>query len=605
MEVSLTEKGKEALQKGILSNSEKAVASILEEKSYSSFYLKKRSRLRNFPSLLRRMEKKSLVEVERELKRLERKRAAQRAVRETQLEFGFFATENLQKAVEAIEKKIEERIFSPFFLFGSRQSREEVYFYLLKRILARGERVLFLVPEISLGRALIEKFKKTLGERVAILHSELPERQRESEWQKIRNKEADVVVGPRSALFSPLDNLGLIVVDEEHDDSYYQQESPSYDARGGAWLRAKEEKVALVYGSASPSVEGFYRAKKLGYLIPLEEEIKKRRVILVKERGGREVVSFQLLEAIGKRLERGEQALVFLNRRGYASFLFCSRCSYIPKCGRCDIALTYHKREEKLVCHYCHYSIPKMEVCPVCRSRIIGKRGKGIERVEEELKKNFPQARITCFDTDVIKSKKEKEKILHSFRKGKIDILIGTELLAHQVDLPSVSLIGILNPEAMLALSDFRAGQRTFQALTRMKGFLEEDSLSEIIIQTALPRHFSILQAARNDYISFYNQEIKFRLLMNYPPFSHMAEVLLMGENLRSLAQKAREFSAEVKSFGRDIEILGPALAPISKVRGLSRVQLVLKSRKKERLDAFLRESLKKIRLRKSVIILG
>lgn len=605
MRISLSEKAKEALQKGMLSTEEKEIVQLLEDKSYSPLFLKKKCRVKNFSSLLSRMENKGLVEIQREMRKVKRKREAKALRRETQLEFDFSLDDTLQPIADIINRKMEEKVFSPFLLYGPQDLREAVYFFLIKKVLAQSEKVLFLVPEISIGKALIEKFEKRFGERVAILHSQLSERKRELEWQKIRNREADVVVGPRSALFSPIEKLRLVIVDDEHDESYYQQESPSYDARRGAWLRAREEKATLVCGSAMPSVEAFYQAKKNGYLLSLETRKRKSRVSIVEERGGREIISRKLREGIRGRLVKGEPVLFFFNRRGYASYFFCSRCNYIPKCIHCDIVLTYHKREEKLVCHYCNYSLPKVEVCPNCGSRLIGKRGAGIEAVEEELKRNFPQARITCFDRDVTKSKKEQGKILQDFRKGKIDILVGTELLAHQIDLPSFSFIGILSPETMLTLSDYRASQRTFQTLTRMTSFLRDESHSEVMIQTALPHHFSIRQAAFGDYVSFYNQEIKFRRIMNYPPFSHMVEVLFMGENLRNLAQKSREFSTQVKSLAEDIEILGPALASVSKMRGLRRIQVILKARERKDVRRLLREYLKKIRLRKSILVLG
>jgi primosomal protein N' (replication factor Y) len=494
---------------------------------------------------------------------------------------------------------MEKKVFSPFFLYGPPEKREAVYSRLIKEILASGSRVLFLVPEIALTQTLMERFEKRLGEKVALLHSQLSDRKRELEWRKIKEGEVDVVVGPRSALFSPLDHLGLIIVDEEDDDSYYQLEAPSYDARKGAWLRAKHEGAALVYGSALPSVEAFYRARKGKYLYCLDSEARKTKVEIVDDRLERGLISSKLKERISGRLKKEEQILVFFNRRGYASYLFCSRCNYISRCIHCDIALTYHKREGRLVCRYCNYSLAKMNSCPDCGSRMIRERGTGIEAVEEELKTVFPQGRIALFAADL--NKREQGRILQNFWSGKIDILVGTQLLAHQVELPPVSLVAILFPETILTLSDYRASQKTFQTLSRMMKFLKSDNKAEVIIQTALPHHFSICQAALADYISFYREELRLRRLMNYPPFSRMAEILFQGENLRSVARKSREFSTKVKSFEGDVEILGPALASVSKVRGINRVQVILKARRKEELDKVLRELLKTIKLRKSV----
>lgn len=601
--VALSEKGKAALQNEDLSKEERELLSFLRKKAYSALFIRRKIRVKNLSLLLSRLEKKGLIHVLKDIKKVREKKASTVSMKQTQLEIDFSLDAQSREVADQITRKIEKQIFLPFFLYGPNEKRESVYFCLIKKALARGRRVLFLVPEIALTQALREKFERRLGEKVALLHSRLSESRREVEWRKIKEGEVDVVVGPRSALFSPLDDLGLIVVDEEEDDSYYQQESPSYDVRKGAWLRAKQEGAALVYGSALPSVEAFYRARKGKHLLCLESEESEKRVEIVDDRRERRVVSSKLEERIAERLKKGEPILVFFNRRGYASFLFCSRCNYIPRCIHCDIALTYHKREERLVCHYCNYALPKMHDCPDCGSKMIRERGIGIEAVEEELKKIFPQSRVACFSTDL--SKREQERILRYFWKGKIDILVGTQLLAHQVDLPPASLVAILFPETILTLSDYRASQRAFQTISQMMKFLRGDNEAEVIIQTALPHHFSIRQAAFEDYFSFFRQELKFRRLMNYPPFSHMVEILFQGENLRNVARKSREFSAQVRGFAEDIEILGPALASVSKVRGINRVQVILKARRKKKLDDVLRKSLRTVKLRKSILVYG
>jgi primosomal protein N' (replication factor Y) len=393
----------------------------------------------------------------------------------------------------------------------------------------------------------------------------------------------------------------LVVVDEEQDESFFQQESPSYDARKGAWLRAKQEKAGLVYGSVIPSVSAFYKARKRGYLLYLKGRREKKKVEIVDDRREKEVVSRRLAERIAIKLRGKEPILVFLNRRGYASYLLCSSCSFIPRCVRCDVAMAYHKREKKLVCHSCDYSTPAVENCPDCGSRMIRGRGVGVEAVEERLKRIFPQARTASFATDL--DRKDQNKILQEFREGKIDILVGTQLLAHQFDLPSASLVSILYPETLLTLSDYRASQKTFQAVSQMMRFLREEGEAEAIIQTALPRHFSIRQAASGDYMSFFKEELNFRRLMKYPPFTHLVEIMFQGENLRYVARQSREFLNRVKEASKDIEILGPALAPVSMLRGRSRVQLILKARKKKDLDDVLEKLLKSVKVRKSILI--
>jgi primosomal protein N' (replication factor Y) len=506
-----------------------------------------------------------------------------------------------RQIADEIVSAIGQQVFSSFFLYGPAGNRESVYFYLIRRILEEGRKALFLVPEIASTQTLREKFEKRLGEKVALLHSRLTEKERELEWLRIKEGEADIVVGPRSALFAPVDNLGLVVVDEEQDESFFQQESPSYDARKGAWLRARQEKAGLVYGSEIPSVSAFYRARKGGYLLYLKARKEKKKVEIVDDRREKAVVSRRLAERIAVKLRRKEPILVFLNRRGYASYLLCSSCNFIPRCVRCDVALAYHKKEKKLVCHSCGYSTPAVEDCPDCGSRMFRGGGVGVEAVEERLKRIFPRARTTSFATDL--DRKDQNKILQEFRKGKIDILVGTQLLAHQYGLPSASLVSILYPETVLTLSDYRASQKNFQTVSQMLRFLREEGEAEAIIQTALPHHFSIRQAASGDYVSFFKKELDSRRLMNYPPFTHLVEVLFQGENLRYVARQSREFLSRVKEASRDVEILGPALAPVSMLRGRSRVQLILKARKKKELDDVIEKLLKSVKARKSILV--
>ena len=598
----LTEKGKAWLQNESLSKEEKEVLGYLQKKAYSSSFLKRKLRIKSFHALLSRLEKKGLVQIQKDIEKPKERTKLPRSISQTQLEMDFSLDRSSEQVAAAIAQKIGKDAFSPFYLYGPSEKREAVYFSLIRQALAKRRRVLFLVPEIALTQALRGKFEKRLGEKAALLHSRLSERSRETEWKKIKEGETDVVVGPRSALFSLLEDLGLIIVDEEQDESFYQQESPCYDARYGAWIRAEQERAVLVYGSAFPSVSGFYRAKKNNYLLSLEEgEPRRRKVEIIDSRQERGLISPRIEEKIAQRLAAGKQVLVFINRRGYASFLFCSRCSYIPRCIRCDLALSYHKKEEKLICHYCNYSIPKMESCPECGSKMMRERGVGVEAVEEELKKKFPQTHLASFETGL--SKKEQEIILRGFKKRKISILAGTEFLVHQRDLPPAAMVAILFPETILTLADYRASQRAFQTLIQMMKFIDGSEEAEVVIQTAMPYHFSIRQAAVEDYLSFFNQELKFRRLMNYPPFSHLVEILFLGENLRSAARSSREFSEAVKSEAEEIEILGPALASVSRVRGLYRVQITLKAQSRQKLDKTLRKALKGCRGRKLVLV--
>jgi primosomal protein N' (replication factor Y) len=498
-------------------------------------------------------------------------------------------------------------MFWSFYLHASRQKREAIYFDLIKKILNIRKKILFLVPEIRLTASLQEKFTKKLGENVALFHSQLTAKQRESEWERIKTSRADVVVGPRSAILSPLSNIGLIILDDEHDDSYLQTENPSYDARKGALLRARQSSALLISGSSIPSVEAYYLAKKQGYLIEIKEKSPDRKVEILRRRSRKCVVEDKLIHEIGQKLsgKNPDPIIVFFNRRGYSSFMICSHCRYIPRCERCDVTMSFHKKKEKLLCHYCGFSSPKINTCPECGGELVFGKSFGIEVVEEEFKRRFPGKNIVCFDSDRVRTRKDQEKILYRFAEKKIDILLGTQFLAHQGNLTPVSTVVILYPEIFLTLPDFRASQKTFQTVNQMTKFLAKEGAPRLFIQTTNPDHYSIRHAAFDDYCSFYDQEIKYRRLMNYPPFSSLAEVLLTGENLRALARESRKIFSCVKDQDSQIETWGPALAPVSMIRGKFRVQVVLKSKKKRALDRALKKSLNRVKSRKTVFIYG
>jgi len=597
--VLLREEGKKALEQSSLSQDEMMVLSTLQKREYSVLFLKRSLKIKNLSSLIKGLEKKGWVEVLRTVKREKARRATRQKALPEQLEIDFSMDRASRHAVDTMAQKLKEGHFSPFCLHASSDKREAVYFHFIKKVLERKKRVLFLVPEISLTEDLVEKFETRLGGKVACLHSRLAENKKISEWVRIKQGEVDVVVGPRSALFSPVDKLDLIIVEEEHDESYYQSEAPSYDARRGAWLRAQEEGCALIFGSAHPTVETFYRAKRGSYLQSVSGRIRKTKVAVLEERTASGKLHSIIKQRIAEKLCGKEPVLMFINRRGYASFLFCSRCQYIPRCPRCDVSLNYHRREEKLVCHYCDYSLSRIFECPRCGSKIISRKGPGIEVIEEEITKSFPKGRIESFDKDVARTKTDRSKILDDYSKGRIDILIGTQLLAHQANLAPASLVVVLYPEITLSLSDFKANQKTFNDLRQMMSFASE----EVLVQTSFPRHFTIQTAAGDDYLSFYNQEIKFRRLMNYPPFCTMAEILFQGENIRNLAKKSREFYALIKSRVDGVEILGPALASGPRLRGQRGIQIILKAKRRKRMDDLIKNALLPIKVRRALWI--
>ncbi len=600
--VIITEDGKLALSSPNLSQTEAKILRIVSNKEYTPLFLKKKLKIANISFLLSRLEKKGLIQIQESLRTRKRKKERAAFSRLTQLEIDFFEDEQSLQTASNIARNIGKDIFSPFLLIVPPSKREKIYFYLIKRTLSLGKKALVLFPEISITKSMIEKFERKIGVDIACLHSRLSEKQKETEWLRIKRSEVGLVVGPRSALFSPLEELGLIVVDEEQDESYYQQEAPAYDARRGAWLRAKEEGCVLIYGSFSPSVEAFYKAKKKGYLLSGQDNLSQPKIKILSSGREKKIISPKVKERIKEKLKNRQPILIFLNRRGYASFLFCPQCSYIPRCPQCDISLTYHKRENKLICHYCDYSLPKPTTCPVCGQRMTIMKSFGVEAVEEELKKSFPQSRIACFNTDLIKTKREEEKIINLFSRGKIDILVGTQFLAHQRNLPPASLVIILYPETELSISDFKASQKTFQTIIQMID-LADKNRGEVVIQTRLPDHFSLRSAANKDYLSFYKQEIEYRRLMNYPPFSIMAEVLLQGKNLRTLARKSREFTDRIKNLSGEIEILGPAIARRANYRNKQGIQWILKAKKRKELEIFLKEIFLKLAAKKSILI--
>ncbi len=601
----LTSAGKKSLEGDSLSGEERQVMELLLKGIYTLRFIRSKCRLTNLSSLLLRLERKGFILVRHEVVKSSPRQNETEADRPVQLEIDFSLDERSLQVLEVISERIGRDLFSPFCLHASQEKRIAVYFDLIKKVLHSRKKVLFLVPEISSTQSLREAFEKKLGKNVSLLHSELTEKKREIEWRRIKEGKAEVVVGPRSTILSPLEDIGLIIVDEEQDEAYYQRESPAYDARTGAWLRARQSSSLLIYGSSTPSVETYHKAKSGGYLLCLEEKPARRRVEILENRSKYGVMAERLLRKIEERLEKNDPIIVFFNRRGYVSFLICPRCRYVPRCTRCDVALSYHKKEDKLLCHYCGFSESRNHDCPECGARIGFSRSFGIEVVEEELRKRFPRRWIECFDKDIAGTRKNQERILSLFKNKKIDILLGTQLLVHQESLPTVPFVVILNPEILLTLPDFRASQKTFQRLSQMIKFVAHGGNPELVIQTSLPPHYSIQCAAFGDYRSFFAREIEFRRLLDFPPFFHVAEVLLSGEDLRTLARESRKFFSQAKDQAEEVEIWGPALASVARVRERYRVQVVLKSKKKRALTRALETSLERVKSKKAVFLNG
>jgi primosomal protein N' (replication factor Y) (superfamily II helicase) len=494
-----------------------------------------------------------------------------------------------------------------FLLHGVTGSgKTEVYLQAIARSLQQGRGAIVLVPEISLTPQTVERFKArfssgALQTLVAVLHSHLSAGERHDEWHKIRQGRARIVIGARSAVFAPVDPLGLIIVDEEHEHSYKQEESPRYHARDVAVVRARMENAVVVLGSATPSMESFYNVEKGKYRLlemPIRADHKKMPIVRVvdmrqvaRHEKGTPILSPDLKEAILRRLDRREQTLLFLNRRGYATSLQCPLCGYVAQCPNCSLALTYHRQAGKLRCHICSHEAMAPAVCPdpKCRNPAIRYAGLGTEKVESTLAKLFPHARIRRMDSDTLKRKEDYRRILGDFRAGKIDLLVGTQMIAKGLHFPNVTLVGIIYADLSLHLPDFRAGERTFQLLTQVAGRAGRgDVEGEVIVQAFTPFHPAIQYARRHDFAGFYEQEIDFRRQLNYPPVSRIALLLLKGRNEEKVNFSAAHVRREIEKWSGafpDMILAGPAPAPLARTESKYRFHILLRTRQMTRLS--------------------
>ena len=468
--------------------------------------------------------------------------------------------------------------------------KTEVYLGAVEAALARGKTAIVLVPEIALTLWVGRLVRARFGDRVAVLHSGLPDAERAREWWRARRGEAQVVVGTRSAVFAPLENLGLIIVDEEQESSYKQEEAPRYNGRDTAVYRAQLEGAVALLGSATPSLESFRNARGGKYhLLQLTARVENRplaevRIVDLREEFRREhkaaPVSEPLRAAVALRLKEGTQAMVLINRRGYSWSLLCRSCGAFVQCQNCSIALTYHKSRQRLECHYCGYSIRPPKQCPKCRAEYLYFVGDGAERVEEYLREQFPKARIARLDRDTVRTKREYQHVLGAFAKGELDVLVGTQMVAKGHDFQRVTLVGVVAADLGLGRPDFRAAERTFQLLTQVAGRAGRGELSgEVLVETYYPEHYAIQHAARQDYASFYEKEAHFRRMLHYPPFAGLASILVRDRKIENAIRWSRALAGYFEPFeNRGVKILGPAAAPLARLRREYRFQFVLKS---------------------------
>lgn len=493
-----------------------------------------------------------------------------------------------------------------FLLHGVTGSgKTEVYMQAIAPILESGKSVIVLVPEISLTPQTASRFIGRFGERVAVLHSSLSDGERYDQWHRIQKGEANIVIGPRSAVFAPVKDLGLLIIDEEHSDSYKSETAPRYHAREVAQKRVELAHCPLLLGSATPSLESFFYAQKNTYkLLTLPSRVLDRKMPNVHivdmrnelKKGNRTIFSEHLRTAITERLEKRQQIILFLNRRGHSTYVFCRTCGYVERCTNCSISLTFHFETKKLVCHHCGHKRDTHPSCPECNSPAIdyfGRRGFGTETVEQEVKKAFPTANVKRFDADSTARKNAHQHILEAFQHQEIDVLIGTQMVAKGLDFPNVTLVGVIVADTALNLPDFRASEQTFSLLTQVAGRSgRADAGGEVIVQTYMPDHYCILAAQKHDYDDFYKKEIDARKTLQYPPYSHVATLLLRGKDEKEVIDAAHTVRDHLKIWQTDqfpdVDILGPAPAPLSKIEGKFRWHFLLRSKNVEKISKLL-----------------
>ena len=498
-------------------------------------------------------------------------------------------TVDQQQAFEAILANIKSHEQRTFLLHGVTGSgKTEVYLQTIEEVLHLNRQAMMLVPEIALTPQMVLRFKKRFGDEVAVLHSGLSKGERYDEWQKIRDGKARVSVGARSSVFAPFKNLGMIIIDEEHESSYKQEDYPRYHARDIAQWRSEYHQCPLILGSATPSLETYARADKGVYeLLSLPNRVNQQalpRIEIVDMRaeltsGNRSMFSEQLREAIQDRLDKQEQIVLFLNRRGYASFMLCRDCGHVPQCPNCDISLTYHKSSDQLKCHYCgHQEIPPNK-CPNCESEHIRQVGTGTQQVEELLQEVFQQARIIRMDVDTTSRKGAHEKLLNDFGSGKGDILLGTQMIAKGLDFPNITLVGVLNADTMLNLPDFRASERTYQLLTQVSGRAgRHEKEGQVIIQTYNPEHYAIKDVQNNDYPAFYHKEMNYRKIGKYPPYFFLINFTIAHKDMKKVMEASKHIHKILLQHLTDKAlVLGPSPAALSRINNEYRFQILIK----------------------------
>ena len=507
-----------------------------------------------------------------------------------------------QKAIfSEILKGVNSKQFSPFLIYGVTGSgKTEIYLRAIEEVLNQGRDAIVLVPEISLTPQLFSRFKGRFGENLSLLHSKLGRGERYDQWRRIRKGDVKIALGARSAIFAPFKNLGIIIVDEEHDPSYKQEEKLKYHARDLAVVRAKQDEAMLLLGSATPSLESFHNTEKGKIrLLMLSERIEGKplpRVEVVDMRNEKVLLSDKIKAALQKNIGDKKQSLLFLNRRGFANFILCPDCGLTFKCPNCSVTLTYHLRDRSLQCHYCDYRIPAPGDCPQCGGHRLKGIGIGTERLEEEIQSLFPGTQVSRMDRDTTSRRRSHQQILKNLESGKIDILVGTQMIVKGHDFPNVTFVGVISADTSLHFPDFRSSERTFQLLTQVAGRAGRgEAFGEVVIQTFNPDHYSIQKAKDHNFIGFYQEESQFRRALNYPPFSRLINFKMVGNSekkTKAVSEEMGEIGRSLlkRGYGKGIEILGPSAAPFTKMRGKFRWQMLAKGKSPKLLHQFAKE---------------
>ncbi|HEY2971980.1 MAG TPA: primosomal protein N' [Pyrinomonadaceae bacterium] len=522
-------------------------------------------------------------------------------------------TRDQDRVLAELDQPLRARAYAPFLLHGVTGSgKTEIYIRAMRVALGLGRSALMLVPEIALTPVFSRRLRTHFGDRVAIFHSSLSRGERFDEWTRVRNGEARIVIGTRSAIFAPVKDLGLVIVDEEHESTYRQQDSPHYNGRDTAIVRAQKESAVVILGSATPSLESFHNAStgkyrylqlpnRLGNRPMAAAEIIDMREVFARHQKPR-IFSDELLRAIAETQQKKEQSIILLNRRGYSSFVLCRSCGESVQCPNCDVTLTYHRSERAIICHYCNHREAAPLKCPNCEGKYIYYVGEGTQQIEEQLKKLFPELRIARIDRDTSSRRGSFENSLLDFGNGKIDMLVGTQILAKGHDFPNVTLVGVVSVDAGMALPDFRAAERTFQLLTQVAGRAGRGhSAGKVLIQTYHPYHYALRHASAQDYDGFYQEEIRHRQNHMYPPFVALASLLVHGTDIVRVRSEANELRKELDRANteRAARILGPAPAPLARLKGEFRVQLLVKCRNRRELRRIIDAALKGLSERK------